>query len=146
MQDHLHLPVLLLAIVWALNPYLGLRTTGANTVFSQPPHRVPDPNHLFMPSWRLTDWQEDMVVLVSSTDAELQAGADNDLALPLAIGGPADDCRHHDEAGEIAAGRAEHVGEADALFRRALEHRQAGRAFRHVKQQRWRRRAACRTR
>ena len=36
-----------------------------------------------MPSWRVTDWQDDMVTLVSSTDAELQAGADNDLAVPL---------------------------------------------------------------
>ncbi|GAA5137124.1 hypothetical protein GCM10023339_77000 [Alloalcanivorax gelatiniphagus] len=79
----LHLPVLLLAVVWALNPYLGLRTTGANTMFSNLRTESPDPNHLFMPSWRLTDWQEDMVVLVSSTDPELQAGADNDLAVPL---------------------------------------------------------------
>ena len=79
----LHIPVLLLAVAWALNPYLGLRTTGANTMFSNLRTEAPDPNHLFMPSWRLTDWQEDMVVLVSSTDPELQAGADNDLALPL---------------------------------------------------------------
>lgn len=78
-----HLPVLLLALVWALNPYLGLRTTGVNTMFSNLRTESPDPNHLFMPSWRLTDWQDDMVVLVSSTDAELQAGADNDLAVPL---------------------------------------------------------------
>lgn len=78
-----HVPVLLLAVVWALNPYLGLRTTGANTMFSNLRTESPDPNHLFMPSWRLTDWQDDMVVLVSSTDPELQAGADNDLAVPL---------------------------------------------------------------
>jgi hypothetical protein len=31
----------------------------------------------------VTDWQDEMVVLQSSTDPELQAGADNDLALPL---------------------------------------------------------------
>ena len=78
-----HVPVLLLALVWVLNPYLGLRTTGTNTMFSNLRTESPDPNHLFMPSWRLTSWQDDMVVLVSSTDPELQAGADNDLALPL---------------------------------------------------------------
>jgi hypothetical protein len=79
----LHVPILLLAVLWALNPYLGLRTTGANTMFSNLRTESPDPNHLFMPSWRLTDWQDDMVVLRSSTDPELQAGADNDLAIPL---------------------------------------------------------------
>lgn len=79
----LHVPVLLLALVWVLNPYLGLRTTGTNTMFSNLRTESPDPNHLFMPSWRLTDWQDDMVTLVSSTDPELQAGADNDLAVPL---------------------------------------------------------------
>ncbi|MFC7362884.1 hypothetical protein [Nocardioides astragali] len=79
----LHVPVLLLALVWVLNPYLGLRTTGTNTMFSNLRTESPDPNHLFMPSWRVTDWQDDMVTLVSSTDPELQAGADNDLAVPL---------------------------------------------------------------
>lgn len=79
----LHVPVLLLALVWVLNPYLGLRTTGTNTMFSNLRTESPDPNHLFMPSWRLTDWQDDMVTLVSSTDPELQAGADNELAVPL---------------------------------------------------------------
>lgn len=79
----LHVPILLLTLAWVLNPYLGLRTTGTNTMFSNLRTESPDPNHLFMPSWRLTDWQDDMVTLVSSTDAELQAGADNDLAVPL---------------------------------------------------------------
>jgi hypothetical protein len=79
----LHVPVLLLAVLWALNPYLGLRTTGVNTMFSNLRTESPAPNHLFMPSWRVTDWQDEMVVLQSSTDPELQAGADNDLALPL---------------------------------------------------------------
>jgi hypothetical protein len=79
----LHVPVLLLAVVWVMNPYLGLRTTGTNTMFSNLRTESPAPNHLFMPSWRLTSWQDDMVTLTSSTDAELQAGADNDLAVPL---------------------------------------------------------------
>jgi len=79
----LHVPVLLLAVVWVMNPYLGLRTTGTNTMFSNLRTESPAPNHLFMPSWRLTSWQDDMVTLSSSTDAELQSGADNDLAVPL---------------------------------------------------------------
>lgn len=79
----LHVPVLLLALVWVMNPYLGLRTTGTNTMFSNLRTESPSPNHLFMPSWRLTTWQDDMVILKSSTDAELQTGAENDLAVPL---------------------------------------------------------------
>ena len=43
-------------------------------MFSNLRTESPDPNHLFMPSWRLTDWQDDMVILISSTDAELQSG------------------------------------------------------------------------
>lgn len=78
-----HLPVLALAVFWALNPYLGLRTTGSFTMFSNLRTESPDPNHMFMPSWRLTDWQDDMVTLEASNDDELSAGADNDMALPL---------------------------------------------------------------
>lgn len=76
-------PVLALAVLWALNPYLGLRTTGSFTMFSNLRTESPSPNHLFMPSWRVTSWQDDMVVLVSSNDEELGTGADNGLSLPL---------------------------------------------------------------
>lgn len=78
-----HVPVLALAVLWALNPYLGLRTTGSFTMFSNLHTESPSPNHLFMPSLRLTDWQDDMVTLVASNDAELRSGADNRLAVPL---------------------------------------------------------------
>jgi hypothetical protein len=36
-----------------------------------------------MPSWRLADWQDDMVTLTSSNDEELRMGAKNKMALPL---------------------------------------------------------------
>lgn len=78
-----HVPVLALAVLWALNPYLGLRTTGSFTMFSNLRTESPNPNHLFVPSLRMTDWQDDMVTLTSSNDSQLQAGARNDLALPL---------------------------------------------------------------
>jgi hypothetical protein len=78
-----HLPVLALAVLWALNPYLGLRTTGSFTMFSNLRTESPSPNHVFMPTLHVTDWQDDMVTLTSSNDAQLQAGARNDLALPL---------------------------------------------------------------
>ena len=78
-----HLPVLALAVLWALNPYLGLRTTGSFTMFSNLRTESPDPNHVFMPSWRVTSWQDDMVTLESSNDDELRAGAKNNMALPL---------------------------------------------------------------
>lgn len=78
-----HLPVIALALVWALSPYLGLRTTGVFTMFSGIKTEAAGPNHLFMPSLHLTDWQEDMVVLRSSNDPELSLGARTSLAIPL---------------------------------------------------------------
>lgn len=78
-----HVAVLLLALVWALSPYLGLRTTSVFTMFSNIRTEAPSSNHLFMPSVHLTDWQDDMVILRSSNDAGLQSGADKSLAVPL---------------------------------------------------------------
>ncbi len=79
-----HVPVLALAVLWALNPYLGLRTTGSFTMFSNLRTESPAPNHLFLPSFRVTDWQDEMVTLTGSNDAELRAGAENRLAVPVA--------------------------------------------------------------
>lgn len=78
-----HLPILAMTVLWALNPYLGLRTTGAYTMFSNLRTESPSPNHVFMPTFHLTDWQQDMVTLESSNDAELRSGARNEMALPL---------------------------------------------------------------
>jgi len=78
-----HLPVLALALLWALNPYLGLRTTGSFTMFSNLQTESPHTNHLFMPSLRIPDWQDEMVVLEESNDDQLASGAANKMAIPL---------------------------------------------------------------
>lgn len=78
-----HVPILALAVLWAMNPYLGMRTTGSFTMFSNLRTESPRPNHVFMPSLRLVDWQDDMVTLTSSNDDQLKAGASNEMALPL---------------------------------------------------------------
>ncbi|KQV72747.1 hypothetical protein ASC64_19040 [Nocardioides sp. Root122] len=78
-----HLPVVAMAVLWALNPYLGLRTTGSFTMFSNLRTESPAPNHLFMPSFRLTDWQDEMVTVTGSNDPQLRTGAENRLAVPV---------------------------------------------------------------
>lgn len=77
-----HLPVVGLAIFWALNPYLGLRTTGVNSMFSNLRTEVAA-NHVFMPTVKLGSWQDDVVALTSSNDPVLQSGADHKLSVPL---------------------------------------------------------------
>jgi hypothetical protein len=79
----MQVPVLALAVLWALNPYLGLRTTGSFTMFSNLRTEAPHPNHLFMPSWRLTTWQDDMVTLDASSDTAARTGVDGEVTLPL---------------------------------------------------------------
>lgn len=79
----IHVPVLALAVLWALNPYLGLRTTGSFTMFSNLRTEGPQPNHLFMPSWRLTTWQDDMVTLDASSDTAARTGVDGEVTLPM---------------------------------------------------------------
>lgn len=79
----IHVPVLALALLWALNPYLGLRTTGVFTMFSSIRTEGSEPNHLFIPSFRLTDWQDQMVSIDSSSDNVLDGAAENHLAVPL---------------------------------------------------------------
>lgn len=79
----MQVPVLALAVLWALNPYLGLRTTGSFTMFSNLRTEAPHPNHLFMPSWRLTTWQDDLVTLDASSDATARTGIEGEVTLQL---------------------------------------------------------------
>lgn len=76
-------PVLVLALAWAMNPYLGLRTTGVFTMFSSVRTEGTAPNHLFLPSLRLTSWQDEMVAIESSNDPVLDDADENHLAVPL---------------------------------------------------------------
>ncbi|HWI43301.1 MAG TPA: hypothetical protein VNS81_06750 [Nocardioides sp.] len=77
------LPVLLLAALWVISPYLGSRTTGVFTMFSSLRTEAGVANHLWLPHTHLTSWQEDLVTLDSSNDATLDRAADRDLAVPL---------------------------------------------------------------
>lgn len=57
------LPSLLLII--GLQPYLGLRTQGSFSMFSNLHTEGGRSNHLFMPEWlQLTDWQSDLVEII----------------------------------------------------------------------------------
>lgn len=78
-----HVPVLVLALVWALNPYLGLRTTGVFTMFSSLKTEGVESNHLFLPNLRLTGWHDDMVLINDSSDPTLASAGERGLAVPL---------------------------------------------------------------
>lgn len=77
------IPVLVLALAWALSPYLGLRTTGVFTMFSGLQTEGAHGNHLFLPTRHLTTWQDDMVMIEHSSDHVLDDSAKYDLAVPL---------------------------------------------------------------
>ncbi|KRA37406.1 hypothetical protein ASD81_01345 [Nocardioides sp. Root614] len=79
----IQLPMILLTLAWAMNPYLGLRTTASFTMFSSLTTEGTEANHLFLPSVHLTDWQEDLVYIQSSNDASIDRAADSDVAIPL---------------------------------------------------------------
>jgi hypothetical protein len=77
------LPVVLALLVWAGSPYLGLRTTGVFTMFSSLRTEGPAPNHLFMPALRLTDWQDELVVVESSNAEQLRGLPAGVVGVPL---------------------------------------------------------------
>jgi hypothetical protein len=79
-----HWPVVVLLLVWAASPYLGLRTTAVFTMFSGLRTEGDTTNHLFMPTFRVVDWQDELVVLIDSTDPVLEAAAQRDVGVPLA--------------------------------------------------------------
>lgn len=76
-------PVVVLLVIWALNPYLGLRTTSSFTMFSSIRTEGIAPNHLFMPSLRLVDWQDELVIIESSNDPSISSGDPGHLGIPL---------------------------------------------------------------
>lgn len=63
-------------------PYLGLRTDGVFTMFSNLRTEGPGTNHLFLPSWHVVDLQNDLVVLVESNDEKLSELADEGQQIP----------------------------------------------------------------
>lgn len=76
-------PVLVALLVWAAGPYAGFRTTGAFTMFSSIRTEGEVGNHLFLPTYRLVDWQSDLVVIRESNDPAMASGEDGRLGIPL---------------------------------------------------------------
>jgi hypothetical protein len=76
-------PVVLLTVLWAAGPYLGMRTTGVFTMFSGLRTEGTAPNHVFLPSTHLTPWQDDFVVIESSNAPALETADGGRLGLPL---------------------------------------------------------------
>lgn len=76
-------PVIALAVLWAANPYIGLRTAGVFTMFSGLRTEGQAPNHLFMPVVHLTSWQDDFVVIESSNDPTMAAAQGGRAGVPL---------------------------------------------------------------
>ena len=76
-------PVIVLVAIWAMSPYLGLRTAGVFTMFSNIRTEGSAPNHLFMPTVRLVDWQDDLVVVRSTNDPAMAAAGPGRVSVPL---------------------------------------------------------------
>ena len=76
-------PVVVLAVVWAASPYLGSRTTAVFTMFSGIRTEGSDPNHLFLPTVHLANWQDDFVIVESSNDPGLAATENGRAGVPL---------------------------------------------------------------
>lgn len=78
------IPAAIFLVFTALNPYLGLRTTGAFTMFSNLGTEGSGGNHLLIEGWHLADYQNELFVVAGSSDENLQLMADDGLALPVA--------------------------------------------------------------
>jgi hypothetical protein len=76
-------PVFLCILLWASSPYLGLRTTGVFTMFSGVRTEAGVGNHLFLPTLRVVDWQDDLVIIHSTNDPKLESAEDGHLGIPL---------------------------------------------------------------
>lgn len=79
----LQVPAVFLLVLWAAQPYLGGRTTGVFTMFSGIKTEAHMENHLFMPTHRLVDWQNDMVVIESSNSPLFDDVSPGRMAVPL---------------------------------------------------------------
>lgn len=78
-----YVPIVLLVAAWGASPYVGLRTTGVFTMFSGLRTEGPAPNHLFLPTVRLVDWQDDFVVIEESNDPALATAHGGVVGVPL---------------------------------------------------------------
>lgn len=69
-------------VLYVSMPYIGLRTDGVFTMFSNLRTEGPGTNHLFLPSWHVVDLQNDLVVLVESNDEKLAELAEDGQQIP----------------------------------------------------------------
>jgi hypothetical protein len=79
----IQVPVFVCILLWASSPYLGFRTTGVFTMFSTLRTEGDVGNHLFLPTLRVVNWQDDMVTIHSTNDPELESAKDGHLGIPL---------------------------------------------------------------
>ncbi|WP_404391245.1 hypothetical protein [Humibacillus xanthopallidus] len=75
--------VLLVVVVWAAMPYIGVRTSGVFTMFSGLRTEGASPNHVFMPSLQVSDWASDLVIIKRSNDPRVQAATGETIGLPV---------------------------------------------------------------
>lgn len=68
----------------AVNPYLGLRTNGAFTMFSNLRTEGDGSNHVVVSGWHLAPYQNELFIIVDSSDEGMRALADDHQALTLA--------------------------------------------------------------
>ncbi len=66
---------LLLVLLNGMSQYLGLKTETCFTMYSNLRTEGGSNNHMFLPTWKLASYQEDLIQIVSSSIPELQAFA-----------------------------------------------------------------------
>jgi hypothetical protein len=80
-----HMPVVVVLVLWAASPYVGLRTTSVFTMFSGLRTEGTQPNHLFMPTFRLVKWQDEFFVIQQSNDPEHASIQGGKVGVPLML-------------------------------------------------------------
>lgn len=76
-------PVLLFLVFTVVNPYIGLRTTGAFTMFSNLRTEGAGSNHFLVEGAHLTDHQHDLFIIEASNSDAMTALADDDQAITV---------------------------------------------------------------
>lgn len=79
----IQVPAVLLLVVWVASPYLGFRTSGVFTMFSGLKTEGDQANHLFLPTYDVVDWQDELVVIESVSDSGEEELTEGEVALPL---------------------------------------------------------------
>lgn len=77
------IPAIALAMVVVFSPYIGLRTTGVFTMFSNLRTEGPGTNHVFMPSFHLTDHQNDLMTPTRASSDHFEEIFDAGHAIPF---------------------------------------------------------------